>query len=301
MGIGKVWEIVKGAFNDFWEDDAMSHGAAVAFYTALSFAPLLMLLVTVSSTLGEGTQDKIVEQFESFIGPEAGVAVEQVMENAEDKPRMTSLAGWISFGVLFFSASTVFAQLQAAMNSIWDVKPKPNQGVWAWIRKRLLSMGMIAAIMFLLLSSLVVTSVLQVILGEGEGIWFVAQIAISLAVFTILFAAIFKILPDVQIGWKHVWTGSFITALLFIGGKYLIGLYLSKAAVGSEYGAAGSLVLLLLWVYYSSLILFFGAEITQVYARVTDHAIVPDQHAEWRPDAKHRAIEASKPAEPHTA
>ena len=281
-----LWGATKEVVSEFFDDDALTHAASLAYYTALSFAPLLMLLLWIASLLGEDTQNRMVAQLHSFIGGPAAGAVDEVVNNAEQQPNAGSIAGIISILFLLFSASGVFGQLQYALNSIWDVQARPGEGIWGWLRKRFLSFGMVLALGFILLVSLVISSVLSGMMGEGGGeaeeaasaVGHVVQLVVSFAVFTVLFALMFKFLPDVKIAWNDVWVGALATAALFTVGKFLIGLYLGRST-DSSYGAAGSLIALLVWVYYSGLIVFFGAEITQVWARRMGHQIEPDEHA----------------------
>ncbi|CAN5376353.1 N/A [soil metagenome] len=294
----RIFKILKDSVTDFLNDDAMSLAGALAFYTALSFAPLLIILLSVCGLLGEGTQEQVVRQFERLIGPEAGKAIHLVIDASKEEPQYNSLAGWLGIGILLFSATTVFAQLQSSMNVIWNVTIKPGQGAWGWVRKRILSFGMVVAIGFLLLVSLSVNTGLSLVLTGESGLWQLANSLISFGVFVFLFAAIFKFLPDVNIAWKEVWIGATLTAMFFTVGKYFIGIYLGRSAVASSYGAAGSLLVFLLWVYYSAVILFFGAELTQVIARDTKAAIEPNEHAIWRDDDhKTKGQKAEKKAE----
>ena len=311
MGIGSVWKFVKETGSDFVADDAMTLAASLAFYTALSFAPLLVLMLTVVTLfLGEATQQKLVDEVKNLMGPQAGASVEQIVnpekvagekggggaaEQAKEKQKhLASVAGIIGLVTLIFSASGVFAQLQAAMNRIWDVEPKPGGAVMSWLRSRGLSIGMVFAILFLLLVSLVVSSVLAGMFKDGGTLWKILNFIISLGVFIGLFALIFKFLPDVKIPWTDVWIGAAATAILFGVGKSLIGLYLGTAGVGSSYGAAGSLIVLLVWVYYSSIILFLGAEMTQVYAKWHGSKILPGPHAQPEtPKDKRPAVQGS--------
>ena len=288
MAAASYWRMTKRAVSDFFEDDAMTYAASLAFYTALSLAPLLLLLITIGGFLGESTQQDLITQLEQMVGGKAAEGIEMIIDNAQQNPQQSTWALVVSLAVLLFSASGVFAQLQAALNHIWDVKPKPGAGVWGWIRKRLLSIGMIFAILFILLVSLVLSAAIGAILqamglstsgGNADWIGRIITFIISLLVFIVLFALIYKYLPDVRIEWRYVWTGAIFTAVLFAVGKLLIGLYLSTAGVGSSYGAAGSLIALLVWVYYSSLILFFGAELTQAYAHMQGASLLPDRHA----------------------
>lgn len=279
-----VFGISKEAFADFGADGALTHAAAVAFYTALSFAPLLMLTVFIfgqlDSIAGSGTQDRVIDEIRSLIGGEAaGVVTEVEGQQEEQNLSLLNLSGLIGLVALIWSASGVFAQLQTAMNAIWDVEQAPGQGIWGYIRGRLLSIGMVFSIIFLLLASLIITALLTAIFGGEGSVWQVINFVVSLAVYVALFAAMYKYLPDVTIPWRAVWFGAGVTAALFVVGKFLIGLYLGQSNPGSAYGGAGSIVVLLIWVYYSAVILFLGAELTQVWAKRNGLRILPSQHA----------------------
>ena len=308
---------LKETFNDFLQDDALTQAGAVAYYTALSFAPLLVLVtLLVGMLLGPSGEERVKDEISALMGPGVADTINQVMADGneasgeelspeqeqekaeaqaerEEANRETgnklgqmkengigTLTGFIGLAAIVWSASGVFAQLQAALNKIWDVEAKPGGGLWAYLRKRLLSVGVVFAILFLLLASLAVTAVLNVILG-GEGfIWKSINFIVSIGVYIALFGLIFKFLPDVRIPWKAVWFGAAITAVLFAIGKLGIGLYLSRGSVGSDYGGAGSVVVLLGWVYYAAVIVFFGAELTQVWAKHSGLRIRPDKHAQ---------------------
>ena len=267
----------------------MSLSGALAFYTALSLAPLLVILLSLTSFFGPDAQQSVVSQINQTVGSQAAKGLDAIIQSNRDKANLGTIAGIIGFVVLLFSASGVFAQLQYSLNRVWDVEAKPSSGVWQWIRKRLLSFGMILAVGFLLLVSLVLSTLLAAISPSGDG-WIlkILNFAISLLVFWMLFAAMYKYLPDVRIRWRDVLVGSLITTVLFIVGKYLIGLYLAYGSTGSSYGAAGSFLVLLLWVYYSALLFFMGAEVTQAIAKVRGSPIEPNEHAQWLPGAKAR-------------
>lgn len=272
-------------FNEFIEDDAFTLAAGLAYYTALSFAPLVILLLALASYMGPQMQDQLRLKLTDTLDEKAASMIDTVLE-ASKEPDVRSVAGLVSLGVLLFSASGVFAQLQSALNRIWDVKAKPGVGIKGWIRKRLLSFGMVLALAFVLLVSVAATAIITGMFGDGKRApgWVgmllqTLNTIVSIGVFTLLFGLIFKYLPDVRIAWRDVWVGAAITAVLFSGGKYLLGAYLGESAVGSSYGAAGSLIALLVWVYYSALILFLGAEVTEVYARRTGSSIEPDAYA----------------------
>jgi membrane protein len=220
------------------------------------------------------------------LGEASGTAMQDMVQNANAKPATGVVATLIGVVTLLFGASGVFGQLQTSLNAIWDVQPKPGRGVLGIIQDRILSFGFILVIGFLLLVSLLLTAAIALV-GEwfggiGPGMETFAQIlnfVISLGLITVLFAMIFKFLPEAKIAWHDVWIGAFITAMLFTVGKLALGLYIGKSGVGTSYGAAGSLIVLLLWVYYSSQILFFGAEFTQVYANRFGSHVTPADNA----------------------
>lgn len=277
----KYWTTIKRAAGDFISDEATTQAAAVAFFTALSFAPMLVITITVSSYLGDDAQAKVVDQVRGLIGTSAAGAVDMVIDNAREKPTLGSMAGILSLLTLLLSATGMLVQLQSALNTIWDVRAKPGRGVWNWLRKRVLTLGFLLVVIFILLVSLAVNAALAMVMSGQGWIWQSVNLIVSLLVFTLLFAAMFQVLPDVNIEWKNVWFGAATTAVLFIIGKWVIGLYLGNSGLGSAYGAAGSVIVFLIWVYYSCIILFFGAELTQAHAMESDSRFEPEQHAEW--------------------
>ena len=282
----KVWSILKAAFSDFLADDAMAWAAAIAFYTALSFAPIVLLLISVGDFIGRDTREGMIGEVQKVLGDEAGGIIETIVSNANEQQGNGVVPFLISLGVTLFSASAVFGQLQVALNHIWEVKPAPGGGglssVWTWLRKRMLSMGMVLAIAFLLIASLVASAVVSYVVPADGLLAQLGTVIVSLVIFVPLFALMFKFLPDAKVQWIDVIFGSVLTSILFLIGKTLIGLYLGMSGVGSAYGAAGSLILLLVWVYYSAIILLFGAEITQSRAQQYGHGLVPEDHAERR-------------------
>jgi membrane protein len=282
------WELLKLTFAEWTNDDAFELSAALAFYTIFSIAPVLLIAVGVASFFfAPGTAaDRIVGEMGTMIGTQGANAVKQVIESS----RGFGKGVWaVSVGIitLITGATAVFGELQSALNRMWDVQAKPNRGViLSFIVDRLRSFAIAVCVGFLLLVSLVISAAisgLQDYLDQWlPGIPWVWQTAISVSSFlviAVLFALIYKFLPDVVIAWKDVWIGAAVTALLFSGGKYAIGIYLGRTATTSAFGAAGSLVVLLFWVYYSALISFLGAEFTQVYARRYGPGIQPKRHA----------------------
>ncbi|MBV8483853.1 MAG: YihY/virulence factor BrkB family protein [Verrucomicrobia bacterium] len=262
-------------------------GAALAYYTVFSLAPLVLLLLGVFGLIygSQQAREKILEQLRYLMDPNAIKVVADIANNAA-QPKPGIIATAIGILIALFGASGIFGQLQDALNTIWSVKPKPGQGIWGFIRTRFLSFGMVAGVAFLLLVSLTLEGVLkalhnylQTIVPGGHYIGLAVFYLFDLAIIVLLFAMIFRYLPDAKIAWKDVWAGAALTAILFVVGKFLLGLYLGSGAAGSAYGAASSLVTLLLWIFYSAQILLFGAEFTKVYADFYGSHVLPDRHA----------------------
>ena len=282
-----IVELLKQTFQEWQEDKAGRLAAALAYYTVFSLAPLVIIAIAIAAVVfgQEAAQGGIVAQLQDLLGKQGAEAVQEMIKNS-NKPNEGAIATVISVILLLFGASGVFGQLQDALNTIWEVAPKPNRGVMGFIKDRFLSFTMVLGIGFLLLVSLVLSAGLAA-LGNYFGnlmpgmpfVWEALNFVISFGVVTLLFAMIFRILPDAKIAWNDVWIGAAITSLLFTIGKFLLGQYLGNGSVGSTYGAAGSFVVLLLWVNYSAQILFFGAEFTQVYANKYGSHIVPTKNA----------------------
>ncbi len=251
------------------QDDIFTRAAALAYYTALAMAPLLILVVWFLSTLELDLQQQFVSQVQGFVGDEAAKLMATIMSSGNERPDLTRASGWIGLGGILISASIIFAQLQASLNLIFNVdeiaKPKLSKfgAVKDIVMRRIFSVGMLMTFVFIAVVSLLVSSAITYFFGQSDLAWFeVVNSLVSFSIFTILFTIIYKWMPDRSLDTPSSLAGGAITALLFVIGKYLISLYIGKAAVGSAYGAAGSLVVLLVWVYYSSLIVFIGAEVS---------------------------------------
>jgi membrane protein len=273
--VGTVFDLLKTTFNEWNEDKAPRLAAALAYYTAFSIAPLLVIVIAVVGLVygQEAARGQIVQQIQNEVGRDTAEIIQTMIENANSEPAGI-VATVIGIVTIIFGAAGFFGQLQDALNTIWEVQPKPNRGIKDVIRERFLSFTMVLGIGFLLLVSLVISAVLSslhnFVIGLLPGAQLLTQIlnfVLSFGVVTLLFAMIYRVLPDVDLAWKDVAIGAVITALLFTIGKFLLSLYLGNSGVASSYGVAGSFVVLLLWVYYSAQILLFGAEFTQVYAR----------------------------------
>ena len=280
-------ELLKETYTDWSEDKASRLAAALAYYTVISLAPLLVIIISIAGLAfgKEAAQGQVVEEMRHFVGDQGAEAIQTIILNTSN-PQSGILASIFGIATLLFGASGVFAQLQDGMNTIWEVQPKPGRGIFALIKDRFLSLTMVLGVGFLLLVALVVSAGLAAFgkflggfLPLPEFIMASINFLISFVVITLLFAMIFRYLPDVKISWRDVWFGAAITSFLFTVGKFLLGFYLGRSSTTSAYGAAGSLVLILIWVYYSSQILFFGAEFTQVYANKYGSRIKPDEDA----------------------
>jgi membrane protein len=287
--VGNAFSLLKQTFQEWLEDKAPQLGAALAYYTVFSLAPLVLVLLAIIGVIFRedpaGAWNKITQQMSYFLDPSALQVVQNIAQKAS-QPGKSTMATIIGIALALFGASGVFGQLQDALNTIWGVKAKPGTGIWGFLRARFLSFAMVGGICFLLLVSLAIEALLkgfshyvQAVLPGGIAIAVTVYLVFDFAVVVLLFAMIFKFLPDVKIQWRDVWIGAIITAILFGLGKWLLGFYLGSGAAGSAYGAASSLITLLLWVYYSSQILLFGAEFTQVYAQRAGRAFKPSDYA----------------------
>jgi len=269
--------LITTTIKEWQEDNATRLAAALAYYTVFSIAPLLIIAISVAGLVlgNEAATGQLVGQIQGLIGLQGAELIETMIQGAS-KPSASIIATIIGIATLVFGATSVFSELQNSLNEIWDVKPQPQKsGLLLMVRTRFLSLTLVFGIGFLLLVSLVISAVLAGVstfiggaIGEAAIISQVISAVLSFLVTTLLFALMFKVLPDVHVDWHDVWIGAVMTSLLFSIGRLLIGLYLGNSGVTSTYGAAGSLIILLIWVYYSAQILFFGAEFTQVFARL---------------------------------
>lgn len=268
-------QMIKAAVKAWVDDYAPSMGAALSYYTLFSLAPMLIIVIAVAGMVfgQEAAQGEIVAQLRGIMGEEGAVAVEGMLKAARE-PAKGLVATIVGIAILLLGATAIFGELQSALDRIWRVPaPKEVSGIWHLLRTRLLSFGLVLGLGFLMVVSLVVSAALAA-LDKWWGSWFdgwdvfleILNFVVSFGILTLLFAMIYKIMPRANISWRDVWTGAAVTALLFTIGKVLIGLYLGKSSLASGFGAAGSLVVLIAWVYYSAQIFLFGAEYTWVYA-----------------------------------
>jgi YihY family inner membrane protein len=293
FGVKAIYGLMKTSVSQWIEDFAPSMGAALSYYTVFSIAPLLVIAIAVAALVfgQSAAQQEILAQIRDLLGPEGANAIESMLVSAQ-KPKEGAIAGALSILTLVIGATTVFNELESDLNRIWRVPASKQSGIWNFLRTRLLSLGLVVSIGFLLLVSLIANAALAA-WGRYWSGWFfgvevalqAANILLSLAVFTLLFALMYKVLPRVHIAWRDVWVGAAVTSILFAVGKFLIGLYIGRTSVASSYGAAGALAVLLLWVYYSSQVFLFGAEFTRAYA---------ESHGSRKPEGARPATGSSK-------
>jgi membrane protein len=284
-----IWTLLKEAYAEWSEDRVPRLAAALAYYTTFSLAPLLVVIIAIAGVVfgADAVRGRLDDQIRGLLGTDAARAVQEMVQSASAHSSAGIVATTLSVVVLIFGATGVFGELQDSLNTIWEVKPKPGRGWRGIVQDRLLSFGMVLAVAFLLVVSLVASAAISGLgalvggwIGAFEPLWHLVDVVVSIAVLSVLFGAMFKWLPDVQIAWRDVWVGAAATSILFTVGKLVLGLYIARSSTASVFGAAGSLVVLLLWVYYSAQILFFGAELTQVYANRWGTRVVPSPNAE---------------------
>jgi membrane protein len=284
--VKQFWRLLRKAGADYISQNALEWGAALAYYTAFSIAPLLIIALSIVGLVYKGDSvGYIHSEIASLVGSNAANAITSTIRSVRTSEHGT-IANSLSIVVLLIGASSVFGQLQNALNRVWGVEPKPGHFWRDLFKQRMISFAMILGISFLMLVSLLVSAILAAVTGYFEYllpgasiVWHLLDAVVSFSIVVLLFAAIFKIIPDVHIDWQDVWTGAIFTAVLFVGGKAVIGLYLGRSGVGSAYGAAGSVLIVLAWVYYSSQILFLGAVFTKLYADQRHVCVRPIQGA----------------------
>jgi membrane protein len=297
----KTWPVIKQTFSEWSGDKCPRLGAALSYYTVFSIAPVLIVAIAIAGIfLGhQAAQGKIVEQLSGLLGTDAA----QMLQSAIGKAAQTrhGLAAAIGIGTLLLGATGVMIELQDALNTVWKVLPKPGGGVKRFVRARIMALALVLSLGFLLMVSLVMSAGLEGFAKWAGGFlpkWialgYVLNYGVSVGIIALFFALIFKLLPDAKVAWKDVWVGAFTTSVLFHVGKYLIALYIGRASVASTFGAAGSLAVLLVWIYYSSQIMLLGAELTRAYANRFGHQVVPDENAVPAPHAAPERLAAEQ-------
>lgn len=286
-GLKTALALTKQTFSEWSNDKGGRLGAALSYYTVFSLAPLLLVVISVAGLAfgHDAAQGRIFDQLAGLLGADTAKLIETAIAKASER-KSGVLGTVIGLGALLAGATGVVIELQDALDTVWKVAPRPHRGIWGVVRTRLLSMAMILSLGFLLLVSLVLSAALSALtgwlramVGDVVILGWVIDLVVTLGVVTTLMALIFKILPDAKVAWRDVWVGAAVTAVLFLLGKLLIGLYIGKASVGSAFGAAGSLAVLLVWIYYSAQILLLGAEFTRLYANRFGAKVRPSAQA----------------------
>lgn len=284
----KTWQLIKETARGFSEHKITKLSGSLAYYTVFSMAPLLVVIIALAGFFfaKESVEGEVYAVLNDFMGEDTALQLQELINNA-DLPGKRNLAAIVGGVTLLLGATTVFAEIQDSVNSIWGLKPKPKRGWLKMIKNRLLSFSVIISLGFLLLVSLAITGLVEGFAGSLQRMYpdvavvlfYIINLVLTLAISMLIFAVIFKVLPDASIRWRDVMRGAFITAVLFLLGKFAISLYVSQSNIGSTYGAAGSLAVLLVWIYYSSIILYLGAEFTRAWALQSGREIRPNRYA----------------------
>jgi len=292
-----VWKLIKDSFLGFDNDKVFKLSGSLAYFTIFSIGPMLLVIIFFADLFygREAVEGTIYGQINGFVGPEAAAQIQEIIKNASmsGKSTFTAVVGFIT---LLIGTTTVFAEIQDSINTIWNLKTKPEKGWIKLILNRLLSFSIVIGLAFVLLVSLIINGIMEAFGNRLANMFpelavlviYIINLVLTFIVITLLFATIFKVLPDAKIKWRDVMVGAIVTALLFMLGKFGITYYIGSSNIGSTYGAAGSLIILLLWVYYSAIILYYGAEFTKAYATHFGNRIYPNSYAVW---IKHVDIE----------
>jgi len=285
-----IWQLLKDSFKGFSNDRVFKLSGSLAYFTVFSIGPMLLVIIFFADLFygREAVEGTIYGQIKGFVGPGAAAQIQEIIKNASlsGKSNMTAIIGFVT---LIVGATTVFAEIQDSINTIWNLKTKPERGWLKMIMNRLLSFSIVVSLAFLLLVSLIVNGLMEALGNRLQNIFpniavifiYIINLLLTFIVITLLFAIIFKVLPDAKIKWKDILTGAVTTAILFMIGKFGITFYIGSSHIGTTYGTAGSIIIILLWIYYSAIILYFGAEFTKSYAAVYGNRIYPNDYAVW--------------------
>ena len=301
-GVKDSWNLAKTTFREFSKDEATWKAAALAYYTVFALPPLLVLLLMAASAVWDPVEVRrtLTGEFQSLMGQDVAGQIETMIASAEQRTSGTGFKLILGIAGLIFGATGAFVALQSALNRAWKVEPDPAQGgVKNFITKRFLSLGMVMGLAFLMLVSLALTSALSAAGGAFLGglpktVGYVLNFVLSFAVISLLFAAMFKVLPDAKVGWRDVWVGGILTTVLFLIGKFLIGLYIGKSDPGDAFGGAGALAVLLVWIYYAAIIVLLGAEFTYAWVKHRGGRIEPEEGAVLAVEKKEHIDESGR-------
>lgn len=286
--VASTWQITKQTFKEFIDDNPLDYAAIIGFYTIFSLPAVLIITIRIAGAVfgQEAVKGEVVKQLGGIVGQNSATQFQSIIENAAVSDA-TTIGTIVGVATMIFSATTVFVALQDSLNAMWEVKAKVEKGWLKLLIGRVLSLAMVISMGFLLLVSLSIDVALGIVYDflrqqfSGIAVYFITigNILVSTIISTVIFAAIYRVLPDAKIRWKNVWVGAIVTAILFVLGKYVLNVYFQHDPLADTYGAAGSLVLILVWVYYTAVIFLFGAEFTQVYSKAHDKKIEPDDTA----------------------
>lgn len=279
LSIRRTITLVRKVFTGFSDNELFTRSAAIAFYAAFSFAPMLVLVLWAISTVRAGLDQQLVQAMAAFIGDEGAAAARMIVDSARSRPQLGHVLGLVSLGITLFSASAVFAQMQGTLDRIWHVKPEPGRAVTGWLLARARAIGVLLGATFLAIVSFALTTLIGLLVPSGSLGWLLLENALALSLLVLAFGAMYRVLPDAHIAWRDALRGGLMTTLLFMGGKFLIALYIEHSRIGGAYGPASALVLFMMWMYYASLIVLIGAELTHGLARVRGQADAPERHA----------------------
>lgn len=254
--------LVRKVFSGFWDDELFTRAAALAFYSAFSFAPVLVLVLWALSVVRPGLESELVDTMAAVVGSQGAAAARLVIDSARDRPHLGHVFGLIGLGITLFSASAVFAQMQSTLNRVWGITPDPGRALTGWLLARARAVGVLIGVSFLGIVSFTATALISLLIPSGTAWWLIIENAVASLILTLAFGAMYRFLPDDRIPWKDAIRGGILTALLFMAGKFLIALYIERSKIGGAYGPASAIVVLLMWVYYASLIVLMGAELT---------------------------------------
>lgn len=286
MRVSQFAVAMRKAISGVGDDALLTRAAAVAFYSALSFAPLIVLLLWVLAALRPEWQGQLTDGLATMLGEKSAGAITLVLQNAESTPTLGNIAGIAGLGITLFSASAVFAQLQGALNAIWNIEAKPGKAITAWLWARARAISLLIGVAFLMIVSFVVSTAIGIFVPADSLAWTIAERIISVLVFIAAFGAMYRVLPDARIAWADAWRGALLTTVLFIAGKWAIDLYIRHASVGGAYGSAGALVVLLTWVYYAAIIVLMGAELTHGLSVARGEPVKPQPQAKPTDDTR---------------
>lgn len=277
--IKHVTRLFRKVFSGFWDDELFTRAAALAFYSAFSFAPVLVLVLWAVSAIRPGIEQQLTQAMAAIVGNEGAEAARLVIHSAKDRPQLGHLLGVVGLGITLFSASAVFGQMQATLNRVWNVQPAPAKALTGWLLARARAIGVLVGVGFLMVMSFALTTLITLLVPSGSLWWLALENIVALFTLWLAFGAMYRFLVDAHVAWRDAVRGGLLTALLFMGGKFLIALYIEKSKVGGAYGPASAIVVLLMWVYYASLIVLMGAEFSHGLAEERGDIASPEAHA----------------------